>query len=116
VGVLTDTMTRLRDEIVSSRHARVALLGDLVRQTSQRYAHVSALCAGFARDREGAHLAWFGPALSAERPSRRSQPARAGAAAEKQPPAAPKAKQRRRAPAKPSPRARRPLSKGSKKR
>ena len=114
MGVLTDTMTRLRDEIVSSRHVRVALLGDLVRQTSQRCAHVSALCAGFARDRAGAHLAWFGPALSAERLPRRSQPA--GAPAEKQAQAAPKAKPRRRAPAKPSPRARRPLSEESKKR
>lgn len=29
-------MTRLRDEIVSSRHARVALRGDLVRDYSLR--------------------------------------------------------------------------------
>jgi hypothetical protein len=60
VGKLTETVTRLRDEIVSSRHARVALLGDLVRQTNERRSRVSALCAGFARDRAGAHGAWFG--------------------------------------------------------
>lgn len=60
MGVLTESMTRLRDEIVSSRHSRVALLGDLVRQTAERSDQVSALCAAFARDRAGAHRAWFG--------------------------------------------------------
>jgi hypothetical protein len=65
VGTLTETMTRLREEILSSRHARVALLGDLVRQTNERCTRVSALCAGFARDRAGAHRAWFGRTTSA---------------------------------------------------
>ena len=60
MGTLTEAMARLRDEIVSSRHARVALLGDLVRQTGERCTQVSALCAGFTRDRAGAHRAWFG--------------------------------------------------------
>src|ERR1035437_5003576 len=66
---------RLRDEIVASRHARVALRGDLVRQTDERRTRVSALCAGFARDRADALRAWCGPTLAerqtAERQKRR---------------------------------------------
>ena len=63
MGVLTVTMAGLRDAIVSSRQARVALRGDLVRQTDERRMRVFDLCAGFTRDRAGAHRAWFGPAL-----------------------------------------------------
>ena len=62
MGVLTDSMVRLRDEIVSSRRARVTLRDDLVCQTQERRTRVSALCGGLARDRAGAHRAWFGPA------------------------------------------------------
>jgi hypothetical protein len=62
VGVLTETAMRLRDEIIALRHARVALRGDLLRQTGERRTRVSALCGGLARDRAGAHRAWFGPA------------------------------------------------------
>jgi hypothetical protein len=100
-------MMRLRDEIVSSRHARVVLRGDLIRQTNERCGRVSALCAGFARDRAGAHRAWFGPMLfegqMAERPPQRklAEEPRAKAPAQKQPPAVPKAEPRRRASAKP---------------
>lgn len=36
MGVLTEAATRFGDEIVSSRHARVALRGDLVRDYSLR--------------------------------------------------------------------------------
>lgn len=61
MGLLTETMKRLREEIDSSRHARVALLGDLIRQGDERRTRVSALCTGFTRDRAGAHRAWFGP-------------------------------------------------------
>src|ERR1035437_8446587 len=81
---------RLRDEIVASRHARVALRGDLVRQTDERRTRVSALCAGFARDRADALRAWCGPTLAerqtAERQKRRglAQEATAKAQAEKQ--------------------------------
>jgi hypothetical protein len=75
VGVLTVTMTGLRDAIVSSRQARVALLGDLVRQTDERRNRVSTLCAGFARDRAGAHRAWFGPLLFEARTAERHQQA-----------------------------------------
>jgi len=67
VEVLTEAMTRLRDEIVSLRRARVAWRDDLVRR-------VSALRADFASDRAGAHRAWFGrsgpPPLAARPPQR----------------------------------------------
>ncbi len=116
MGVLTETAMRLRDEIVASRHARVALRGDLVRQTDERRTRVSALCAGFARDRADALRAWCGPTLAerqtAERQKRRrlaeeatakaqekqrglAQEATAKAQAEKQPPAPPKAEPQR---------------------
>jgi hypothetical protein len=70
MSALSEAMTRLRNEIVSSRHARVALRGDLLRQTDERRRRVSALCAGFARDRAGAHRAWFGRCFPAARPPR----------------------------------------------
>ena len=124
MGVLTVTMMGLRDAIVSSRQVRMALRGDLVRQTNERRISVSNLCAGFARDRAGAHRAWFGPApfevQTAERHRQRRpvEPAMAKAPTEEHPPAEP----RRHEPAKPSaplPQARKPLFKklfkGSKK-
>jgi hypothetical protein len=121
-------MTGLRDAIVSSRQVRLALRGDLVRRTNERRVSVSALCAGFARDRAGAHRAWFGPgpfeAQTAEkhRQRRPAEPAAAKAPAEEHPPTAANAEPRRREPAKPGgplPQARKPLFKklfkGSKK-
>ena len=62
MGVLTDATVRLREEMVAWRHMRVALRDDLVRQTDERRSSVSALCAGFARDRAGAQRAWVGRA------------------------------------------------------
>ena len=127
MGVLTVSMTGLRDAIVSSRQARVALLGDLVRQNGERRNRVSTLCAGFARDRAGAHRAWFGPLLFERQTAERHRPA-AKAPAEKQPPATPKAEPPRHKPAHkpvaaraaqpsmaPLPRAKKRASKGSKK-
>jgi len=69
MGMLTSAMTRLRDEIVSSRRTRVEFRGELARRGAERRGEVSALCAGFARDRAGAHRAWFG------RPAAEPQPA-----------------------------------------
>jgi hypothetical protein len=109
MGVLTETTMRLREEMMAWRHVRVALRGDLVRQTDERRARVSALCAGFASDRAGARRAWFGPTLSegqtAERQNRRrlAEAARAKAQAEEQPPATSKVEPRRHEPAKPVP-------------
>ncbi len=73
MGVLTETMMRLRGEIRALRHERAALQSDLVRQTDERRTRVSTLCAGFARDRAGAHRAWFGPTLSERRAAERRQ-------------------------------------------
>ena len=50
MSVLTETMTRLHDEIVSANRSRKAFRGELVRQTEERRSQVSALCTGFARD------------------------------------------------------------------
>src|ERR1035437_7991511 len=73
VGVLTEAAMRLRDEIVASRHARVSLRSDLIRQTDERRTEVSALCAGFACDRAGARRAWFGPTLAEQTAERQQQ-------------------------------------------
>lgn len=133
MGILTETMTQLRDEIVSSRHARVAWRGNLVRQTDELRMRVSALCAGFALARAGAHHAWFGPTLSERQAAERQQQRRlaeepmAKAQAEEQSPATSKAEPQRHEPAKPVPapaarppvaplpQAQRPPFKGSKK-
>lgn len=122
MGVLTEATMRLQEEMGAWRHMRMALRGELVRQTDERRTRVSALCAGFARDRAGAHRAWFGPKLSerqtAEMPQRprRAEEAkaksederrvladRAGAKAraKQQPSAKPKAETHRHAPAEP---------------
>jgi hypothetical protein len=100
VGVLTVSMTGLRDAIVSSREARMELLGDLARQTGERRMGVSTLCAGFARDRAGAHRAWFGPLLfESPAAARHQHAANAKAPAQEQPRATPKAEQPRHKPA-----------------
>ena len=109
MGVLTEATMRLREEVMAWRHMRVALRGDLVRQTDERRTRVSALCAGFASDRARAHRAWFGATLSerqtAERQHRRRlvEAARAKAQAEEHPPATSKVEPRRHEPAKPVP-------------
>jgi hypothetical protein len=87
-------MTGLRDTIVSSRQVRMALLGDLVRQTDERRERVSTLCAGFTRDRAGAHRAWFGPLLFEGRTAEKPQPRAEAKNPAQEPPAAPKAEPR----------------------
>ena len=109
MGVLTETTMRLREEMVALRHLRVALRSDLVRQTDERRTQVSALCAGFASDRAGAHRAWFGPtpfeghAAEKHQQRRPVEAAKAKAQVEEQLPATPKAEPRRHEPAKPVP-------------
>jgi hypothetical protein len=122
MGVLTEATMRLQREMAALRRARVSLRSDLIRQTGELRSLVSAMCAGFASDRAGAHQAWFHPTLfegqTAERQPRR-RPAedagRAKAPAEMPPPAARQAKPRRHAPAKrvPAARARRAPSRSS---
>lgn len=60
MGALTETMTRLREEISGWRQARVNSRAVRMHATAERRNRVSALCAGFARDRAGAQRAWFG--------------------------------------------------------
>ena len=60
MGVLTKAMTRLRDEIVTSRRSRLAFRNDLARLTAERHVEVNALCTAFARDRAAAQRAWSG--------------------------------------------------------
>ena len=60
MGVLTQTMTKLRNEIVSAKRARQASQEEREQQTADRRSQVSALCTGFARDLAGAHRAWLG--------------------------------------------------------
>ena len=60
MGVLTQTMTKLRNEIMSAKHARQASQEEREQQTADRRSQVSALCTGFARDLAGAHRAWLG--------------------------------------------------------
>lgn len=133
MGVLTKGILRLRDEIVSARHSRLAFRGELVRQTAERRSQVSALCTGFAGDRAGAHRAWFGrtpigrEAAGREKPRRPADPARDQTRAERQPPATaerepperttaePVSAPAVRPPVVPLPAARRPPNKGSKK-
>jgi|WetSurMetagenome_2_1015567.scaffolds.fasta_scaffold186980_2 hypothetical protein len=67
MGVLTETMMRLRGEIGTWHHERVVLRHDLARQVNERRVRVSVLRATFARDRAGAHRAWFGPTQSERR-------------------------------------------------
>lgn len=143
MGVLTETMTRLRDEIVSSRHVRAALRGDLARRTDERRAEVLALRSRFMRDRAGASHAWLGPTLSERRTAetyqrklaedarskareerlKLAEEAQAKTHAEVRPPAAPKVGQQRhespipaaRPFVAPLPQVRKPPFKGSKK-
>ena len=96
MGVLTQTMTRLHEEIVSGNRSRQALRGELMRQTEERRSQVSALCTGFARDLAGAHRAWLERTPSgrsaatrkteqAEQQSRPAQPTKAKGRAEEKP-------------------------------
>jgi hypothetical protein len=121
MGVLTEAMMRLRGEIGVWRRQRAVLQHDLARQTQERRIRVSASRAAFARDRAGAHRAWFGPTLSerraAERPQQRvAEETKAKAQREQRLPAAAKSQPQRHTPVKPvSAPAHRPTHKGSKK-
>lgn len=104
MGVLTEATLRLQEEIAAMRRVRVALRSDLVRQTGALRSLVSALCAGFASDRAGAHRVWFHPRRFEDQPAERhpqrmpAEEARAKAPAAKRPAAAAHAKPRRHAP------------------
>jgi hypothetical protein len=60
MGVLTESMTRLRDEIVVLRHKRWDLRTELERSTKAAQVRVSGLRTAIARDLAGARRAWLG--------------------------------------------------------
>jgi len=62
VGALTESMTRLRDEIVLQRRQREAFQKELVGGSKARRDRVSGLRAAFARDLAGARAIWAAPA------------------------------------------------------
>lgn len=82
MGVLTESMMRLRDEIHTWSQTRLALQSDLVRQTAERRHRVSAMCTAFALDRAGAQRAWYGPKVAERRSAlqRNRQPQQVAAA------------------------------------
>ena len=82
MGVLTESMTRLRDEILVLRHNRQTFRTELERSTKAAQFRVCALRRAFASDLAGAHRAWFGspsggrPSTGADRPGRMAGVAR----------------------------------------
>ena len=67
MGILTDSMGRLREEIVALRRKRSLAGTELQRQSAERRAAVMALRTSFSRDRARAHRSWFGPTASERR-------------------------------------------------
>jgi hypothetical protein len=92
MGVLTESMTRLRDEILVLRHNRQTFRTELERSTKAAQSRVSALRRALASDLAGAHRAWFGspsggrPSTGADRPGRVAGVARGAPGVALQPP------------------------------
>jgi hypothetical protein len=63
VGTLTESMGRLRDEIVTLRQKRSLGQAELARVAAERRAGVDAMRLAFSQDRALAHRAWFGPTV-----------------------------------------------------
>jgi hypothetical protein len=63
-GVLTESMTRLRDEIVALRHNRQSLRSDLAGSAQEMRKRVAALRLALASDMAGARRAWCGPEVA----------------------------------------------------
>lgn len=61
MGTLTESMVRLRDEIVTLREKRSLGQAQLARVAAERRASVGAMRLAFSEDRALAHRAWFGP-------------------------------------------------------
>jgi len=61
LATLTESIARLRAEIVSQRLRRQALRRELARRTMARRDSVSSLRGAFARDLAGARAAWDPP-------------------------------------------------------
>jgi len=61
MGVLTESVARLRDEILALRHNRQSLRSDLARSTQALRERVAAMRQAAASDLAGARRAWCGP-------------------------------------------------------
>ena len=59
MGALTESMTRLRDEILVLRHNRQTFRTELERSTKAAQLRVSELRRSIAQDLAGARLAWL---------------------------------------------------------
>lgn len=59
-GALTESMTRVRDEILAWRRNRQSLRSDLAASAQSIRQHVAALRLAMASDRAGARRAWCG--------------------------------------------------------
>lgn len=60
MAALTESMTRLRDEILELRHNRETFRAELERSTKEAQVQVSALRRVIANDLAGARRAWSG--------------------------------------------------------
>ena len=63
MGALTESMTRLRDEILTLRHDRQVFRAGLERSTKEAQLRVSALRRVIANDLAGARRAWDGSGI-----------------------------------------------------
>jgi hypothetical protein len=61
IGVLTQSMARLRDEILVLRHNRLSLRSELAESVQTIRRRVAALRLTVASDMAGARRAWRGP-------------------------------------------------------
>jgi hypothetical protein len=64
MGVLTQSMARLRDEILVLRHNRFSLRSDLAESVQAIREGVAALRLALANDMAGARRAWRGPGVA----------------------------------------------------
>ena len=72
MGALTESMTRLRDEILELRHNRQTFRADLERSIKAAQFRVSALRRAIANDLAGARRAWCGLASGISPATRRA--------------------------------------------
>ncbi len=72
MGALTESMTRLWDEILVLRHNRQTFRMELERSTKAAQLRVSALRRSIAKDLAGARLAWLGCASGDGRATRKA--------------------------------------------
>ena len=64
MGVLTESMARLRDEILVLRHNRLSLRSDLAESVQAIREGVAALRLALANDLAGGRRVWRGPGVA----------------------------------------------------